>query len=97
MTDEPHIGQVEDDLNRGVRHQGQGEREHRPLVNVSVPSSVDSLRREISSDVHWLDAGIHGEAAYFRTVALPEQARLEHCSFRREAQLLFAGRLWRSR
>jgi hypothetical protein len=67
MTDEPHIGQVQDDLDCSVRHQGQGEREHRPLVNVSVSSSVNSLRREISSDVHWLYAGIHGEAAYFRT------------------------------
>jgi hypothetical protein len=75
MADEPHVGQVQDDLDRSVGHQGQGERKHRPLVNVSVSSSVDSLRWKISSYVHWSEAGIHGRAAYFRTVALPQRVR----------------------
>jgi hypothetical protein len=77
MTDEPHVGQVQDDLDRSVRHQGQGEREHRPLVNVSVSSSVDALRWKISSAVYWMEAGIHGEAVYVRIVVLPAQVRVE--------------------
>jgi hypothetical protein len=60
MTDEPHIGQAQNDLNRAVRHERQGKREHRPLVNVHVSSRVDSLRRKTSSDIDWIDARTHG-------------------------------------
>jgi hypothetical protein len=76
MAYEPHICQVQDDLDCRIRHQGQGEREHRPLINVSVSSSVDSLRWKGSGAAGCFEAGIHGRAGHFRIWRLPGQAEI---------------------
>jgi hypothetical protein len=52
VTDEPHIGEAEHDLDCAVRHERQGEREHRPLVNMGNAGGVDFLCRQTSGHTH---------------------------------------------
>jgi ParB family chromosome partitioning protein len=74
MADEPHIGEIQNDLNRTVGHQRQSERQHGLLVDVSLSSSVDTLRRQASCDVNVLRKRVHGDAV----VETDESALLSH-------------------
>ncbi len=45
-ADEPHVGEVEDDLHPTVRDERQREREHRPLIDVGLPFGIDPSGRQ---------------------------------------------------
>jgi hypothetical protein len=48
VTDEPDVGQIQNDLHGAVRDQRQCERQHRGQIDMRSSSGVDALRGQAS-------------------------------------------------
>ena len=46
MADEPHVGEIEDDLHRAVGHERQRKRQHSSLIDMRAAGGIDALRRQ---------------------------------------------------
>jgi len=79
MTNEPHVGEIQDDLDRAAGHQRQRKSQHGTLIDVSATRCVEALCRQCSAD-----AGGWGDQ--FHGWCLGEPSIFAHWSLRRRSR-----------